>query len=130
MFGVPPDSIVLCKSTTQTIYYDECGTRENHVIHDFGDKFTEFGFTQKCLLDFTVPPMQRDLTRIQKLIDEDIIEKKGILDSETLKSIYNKIRDNKTFYSNKEIHYIQDSLNNIGIQGLQAPKSNNSRKKR
>ncbi|WP_061256874.1 hypothetical protein [Leptospira interrogans] len=87
-FGIPPDAPILCKSTTRTLYYEEFEKRGNHIIHEFGDQYKNYGFTAECLLDFTAKPYQYSVSKIEELKSKKVIEIVGKLDGETLKSIY------------------------------------------
>ena len=107
----------LCTTTTQVSEFAPGGKRGNHDIRRF-DASSKI-FEQPCVLDFDeeIHPVT------QVTIDncQDKIEQKGRLDTETMRSIYNRFM-RSGIISKKVLIDMHDSFNRDGITGLKKPK--------
>lgn len=109
----------LCTTTSQISDFDLGGKRGNHDIRRFDVSSNFKIFDEPCVLDFD----EEIHSVTQEVIDSCAgqIDSKGRLDTETMRSIYNRFMKSGTI-SKRVLIDIHDSFNRDGIMGLKKPK--------
>lgn len=108
--------IYICTTTTKESDFQKGGKRENHSYIKFSASNTPF--EEDCILDFDESPF---IYPKEKFANDPDIENIGILDDNTLRSIYKRILKSQAF-SKIAKHDIHESLNVVGIENLKKPK--------
>ncbi len=56
--------LFFAKATTQLHYYGFGGSRSTNIVYRFSD-YLSYGFTQECLVDFSYPPIEKEVSQYE-----------------------------------------------------------------